>query len=104
MTCLTTAATPLVHSVDPTTGIVFGTFLGFSSAALLIIGESARRTVGIVYLNENKDKVNSPLKDAGWEKYAEFKIWFDKRLDAAIKKVEEEEQTEEQEVHRQSYV
>ena len=58
MTCLTTAATPLVHSVDPTTGIVFGTFLGFSSAALLIIGESARRTVGIVYLNENKDKVN----------------------------------------------
>ena len=36
---------------------VFGTFLGFSSAALLLIGESARRTVGIVYLNENKDKV-----------------------------------------------
>ena len=27
------------------------------------------------------------LKEAGWEKYAEFKIWFDKRLDAAIKKV-----------------
>ena len=43
--------------------------------------------------------VNSPFKDAGWEKYAEFKVWFDKRLDAAIKKVEEEEQTEEQEVH-----
>jgi hypothetical protein len=27
------------------------------------------------------------LKEAGWEKYAEFKIWFDQRLDAAIKKV-----------------
>ena len=57
MTCLTFAATPLVGSIDPATGVVFGTFLGFSSAALLLIGESARRTVGIVYLNENKDKV-----------------------------------------------
>lgn len=57
MTCLTFAATPLVGSIDPATGAVFGTFLGFSSAALLLIGESARRTVGIVYLNENKDKV-----------------------------------------------
>ena len=57
MTCLTFAATPLVGSIDPTTGAVFGTFLGFSSAALLLIGESARRTVEIVYLNENKDKV-----------------------------------------------
>ena len=36
------------------------------------------------------------LKEAGWEKYAEFKIWFDKRLDAAIKKVEDEEEVEKQ--------
>ena len=57
MTFVTTGLTPLLYSVDPTSGIFFGTFLGFSSTALLIIGESARRTVGIVYLNENKDKV-----------------------------------------------
>ena len=32
-------------------------------------------------------EMDPKLKEAGWEKYAEFKIWFDKRLDAAIKKV-----------------
>ncbi|XP_023335383.1 dynamin-like 120 kDa protein, mitochondrial [Eurytemora carolleeae] len=37
-------------------------------------------------------QMDPKLKDAGWEKYSEFKIWFDKRLDAAIKKVEEEEE------------
>jgi len=39
-------------------------------------------------------KMDPKLKEAGWEKYAEFKIWFDRRLDAAIKKVEEEEEAE----------
>lgn len=42
-------------------------------------------------------EMDPKLKEAGWEKYAEFKIWFDKRLDAAIKKVEEEEKLEQQE-------
>jgi len=37
------------------------------------------------------------LKLAGWDKYAEFKIWFDQRLDIAIKKAEEEEEREEEE-------
>ncbi len=32
-------------------------------------------------------EMDPKLKEAGWEKYAEFKIWFDQRLDAAIKKV-----------------
>ena len=32
-------------------------------------------------------EMDPKLKEAGWEKYAEFKIWFDRRLDAAIKKV-----------------
>lgn len=40
-------------------------------------------------------EMDPKLKEAGWEKYAEFKIWFDKRLDAAIKKVEEEEAEDE---------
>jgi hypothetical protein len=32
-------------------------------------------------------EMDPKLKEAGWERYAEFKIWFDQRLDAAIKKV-----------------
>jgi len=40
-------------------------------------------------------QMDPKLKEAGWGKYAEFKIWFDKRLDAAVKKVEEEEEEEE---------
>jgi len=36
-------------------------------------------------------KMDPRLREAGWEKYGEFKVWFDKRLDNAIKKVEEEE-------------
>ena len=34
------------------------------------------------------------LKEVGWDKYAEFKMWFDNRLDKAIKQVEEEEEEE----------
>jgi len=42
-------------------------------------------------------EMDPKLKEAGWEKYSEFKFWFDKRLDAAIKKVEEEEEVLEEE-------
>ena len=39
-------------------------------------------------------KMDPKLKEAGWDKYSEFKLWFDQRLDNAIKKVEEEEEME----------
>ena len=39
-------------------------------------------------------QMDPKLREAGWEKYGEFKVWFDARLDNAIKKVEEEEAAE----------
>merc|ERR1712098_96138 len=37
-------------------------------------------------------EMDPKLKDAGLEKYTEFKTWFNNRLDNAIQKVEEEEE------------
>ena len=39
-------------------------------------------------------QMDPKLREAGWDKYGEFKVWFDARLDNAIKKVEEEEAAE----------
>jgi len=39
-------------------------------------------------------QMDPKLREAGWDKYGEFKVWFDQRLDNAIKKVEEEEEAE----------
>ena len=39
-------------------------------------------------------KMDPKLKDAGLDKYAEFKHWFDNRLDKAIKMAEDEEEEE----------
>merc|ERR1719290_982333 len=55
------------------------------------------RTEIISFKDRLKGKVNElemdpKLKEAGWEKYADFKMWFEKRLDDAIKKAEEDEQ------------
>ena len=51
----------------------------------------------IEFKNNMKGKIGEvdmdpKLKDAGWEKYEQFKIWFDARLDNARKAVEEEEE------------
>ena len=43
-------------------------------------------------------KMDPKLREAGWEKYGEFKVWFDNRLDNAIKKVEEEEAEEQKRI------
>ena len=34
-------------------------------------------------------EMDPKFKDAGWEKYNEFRTWFNNRLDNAIQKVEE---------------
>jgi len=39
-------------------------------------------------------EMDPKFKDAGWEKYNEFRTWFNNRLDNAIQKVEEEEEEE----------
>ena len=55
---------------------------------------------GLIQFKDNmKGKVGEvemdpKLKEAGWEKYEEFKIWFDKRLDSANEALQEEEAAE----------
>jgi len=39
----------------------------------------------------NELEMDPSLKAAGWEKYSDFKVWFEKRLDDAIAKAEEDE-------------
>ena len=55
---------------------------------------------GLITFKDNmKGKVGEiemdpKLKEAGWDKYEEFKIWFDKRLDSANQALQEEEAVE----------
>ena len=39
-------------------------------------------------------KMDQKLKEAGWDKYEEYKNWFDERLDKAIQMAEEEKEEE----------
>ena len=50
----------------------------------------------LTFKNNLKGKVDDirmdpKLKEAGWDKYSEFRIWFDQKLDRAIQAVEEQE-------------
>ena len=41
-------------------------------------------------------EMDPALKSLGWDKYQEFRVWFDKRLDSAIQAaIDEERQAEE---------
>ena len=56
-------------------------------AGLIDFKDNVRGKIGEINMDPK-------LKEAGWDKYSEFKMWFDQRLDKAIKQVEEEEEEE----------
>merc|ERR1719318_2508787 len=57
---------------------------------LVALKDSVKGKVGEMQMDPS-------LKLAGWDKFQEFKIWFDDRLDKAVQIAEEEEEREEEE-------